>query len=209
MQNRLLLFVSLFTLSAIGLLFWRFRSKQLKRKELLEKNLELERLNAELGAAQLENQKLLNQELNEELNYKKGDLTNLSIDISRRNDFTLKVIELIKKLDIGASNEGQIQKRELIMFLSHQKSIDSNLKDIQTNMDIVNQEFVSKLSDKHPELTKTDIQICSLYRIGLNSKDISALKGISPKSVEMSRYRLRKKLALTPEMDLIKFLQEY
>jgi DNA-binding CsgD family transcriptional regulator len=43
----------------------------------------------------------------------------------------------------------------------------------------------------------------------LNTKDISPLLGMTVRSVEMTRYRLRRKLGLSREHNLTDFLQRY
>jgi len=58
-------------------------------------------------------------------------------------------------------------------------------------------------------LTVSDKKLCAYLKMGLSSKDIAPLLNMSFRSVEMSRYRLRKKLDLNREENLTEFLQNF
>lgn len=72
----------------------------------------------------------------------------------------------------------------------------------------VHQDFINRLTSKHTILTANDIRIVSFIRINLGTKEIANLMNISPKSVDIARYRLRKKLDLAHEDDLNKYIRE-
>ncbi len=66
--------------------------------------------------------------------------------------------------------------------------------------------FLRALAGRAPEMTPTELRVCSLLRANLSSKQIAALLSISPKSVDIYRYRARRKLHLAPEENLVSFL---
>ena len=55
-------------------------------------------------------------------------------------------------------------------------------------------DFLKNLKQKHPELTSNDLRLCTYLRLNLSSKEIAPLLNISSRSVEVKRYRLRKKM---------------
>ena len=57
-------------------------------------------------------------------------------------------------------------------------------------------DFIKKLKSIHPNLTPNDLRLCAYLRLNLSSKEIAPLLNISPRSVEVKRYRLRKKMEL-------------
>lgn len=61
---------------------------------------------------------------------------------------------------------------------------------------------------KFPGLSSTDLKLCAYLRLNLSSKEIAQLLNISLKGVEISRYRVRKKLQLSTETNLYDFLME-
>ncbi|MGD1848681.1 MAG: LamG-like jellyroll fold domain-containing protein [Salibacteraceae bacterium] len=70
-----------------------------------------------------------------------------------------------------------------------------------------NKQFAIQLRQKHPKLTPKDIRMIELLRAGMSSKEIASIINISPKSVDTSRHRLRKKLNLRAEEPLVEYLQ--
>ena len=68
--------------------------------------------------------------------------------------------------------------------------------------------FFKNLEHKHPDLTNQERRLAALLRLNLSSKEISGILNISPKSVDQSRYRLRKKLDLDKDINLSTFLNQ-
>jgi AraC family chitin signaling transcriptional activator len=64
------------------------------------------------------------------------------------------------------------------------------------------------LREKYPQLTPKDHRLCAYLRMNLTSKEIAPLMNISVRSVEVARYRLRKKLELDSEVNLVEFMVE-
>ncbi|MCH8330621.1 MAG: hypothetical protein IH946_04455, partial [Bacteroidetes bacterium] len=70
-----------------------------------------------------------------------------------------------------------------------------------------NQEFFQNLREKYSDLSDNEIRLAGLLRLDFSSKDIASLLSIASKSVDMSRYRLRKKFSLESNDSLTDFLQ--
>ena len=69
--------------------------------------------------------------------------------------------------------------------------------------------FLPTLWARHPELSEREIKVCILVRLGLQSKEIAALTRLSTKSVEIYRYRIRKKMKLTRSDSLVQYLSTH
>ena len=65
---------------------------------------------------------------------------------------------------------------------------------------------IKKIKNIHPELTPNDLRLCAYLRLNLSSKEIAPLLNISVRSVEVKRYRLRKKMALPHENSLTTYI---
>jgi DNA-binding CsgD family transcriptional regulator len=63
-------------------------------------------------------------------------------------------------------------------------------------------DFLKKVKDYHPTLTNNDLRLCAYLRLNLSSKDIAPLLNITLSSVEIKRYRLRKKMHLPKNQGL-------
>lgn len=85
---------------------------------------------------------------------------------------------------------------------------DSDLDNFQSSFDAVHNDFLKKLGDTYPQLTHKDKMLCAYIKMNLMSKEIAPLLNISVRGVEISRYRLRKKLGLDEKDNLAEFLQK-
>ena len=68
--------------------------------------------------------------------------------------------------------------------------------------------FFDRLIEKHPKLTNSDLRLCAYIRLNLSTKEIASLMNVSSSSVEMAKYRLRKKLELDESIALPYYLTE-
>ena len=90
--------------------------------------------------------------------------------------------------------------------------IDKNLKKnddwelFKEAFNNADRKFMKKLKKAHPKLTPNDIRLCAYLRLNLSSKEIAPLLNISPRSVEIKRYRLRKKMNLSHDDNLVNYI---
>ncbi|MCG8579121.1 MAG: helix-turn-helix transcriptional regulator, partial [Bacteroidales bacterium] len=90
--------------------------------------------------------------------------------------------------------------------------IDSNIHTeddwalFEQHFDRANNNFVSRLKGIYPQLTPRDLRLCAYLKMNLSSREIAPLLDISERSVEVHRYRLRKKLDLPAESNLSEFM---
>ena len=87
--------------------------------------------------------------------------------------------------------------------------IQKDLDEFQKTMHEVSEDFAKKLKTRFPNLTKNEERLCTMLKLNLSSKEIAALNNSTIRAVEMGRYRLRKKLNLNQEQNMIDFLQEF
>ncbi len=156
---------------------------------------------------------LLEQEkLERELIYKSDELIRSSLNIVRKNE----ILEKIKKEAVGLNNSitdssiMEIKRKvfRLIAQIDDNIAHDEDLKKFQESFDSVNHDFFRLLSERYPELTKRDKLLCIYIKMDLQSKEIAPLLNITVRGVEISRYRLRKKLMLEDRENLLEFLQK-
>ena len=115
-----------------------------------------------------------------------------------------KLVENLKKV---ASNDASISIQNLIADLKSELLEDSQLMLIKNDIETLNHEFTGKLKEVHPNLTKTDLEICTYLRMSLGRKEIARLRFTSLDAVKKSRNRLRKKMGLTEDINLEEYLK--
>ena len=75
-------------------------------------------------------------------------------------------------------------------------------------MNNADKDFLKKVKNVHPELSANDLRLCAYLRLNLSSKEIAPLLNISVRSVEVKRYRLRKKMNLLREDGLTEYIMD-
>jgi DNA-binding CsgD family transcriptional regulator len=83
---------------------------------------------------------------------------------------------------------------------------NEKLENFKEAFDSADNNFLKKVKECHPSLTPNDLRLCAYLRLNLSSKEISPLLNISVRSVEIKRYRLRKKIDLPHEKGLVEYI---
>ena len=89
--------------------------------------------------------------------------------------------------------------------LSYDRDVDSQY--FYAKAESLHEDFNAKLSENFPNLTQQERRLATLLRLGFSSKYIATLMNITPKSVEISRYRLRQKLGIDRGDNLVNFIK--
>jgi DNA-binding CsgD family transcriptional regulator len=179
-------FCLLATLVYAGFVFFNFELS--KKKQLLEYASNKNRLENELNYK--------NQELMFSLRYliqKNEILTELKEEIdSMKGDSSRYPIKYVKKFEniIHMGLESQTEE----------------WKNTLRNLKLSEQGFFKKLLETYTDLTTNDLRLCSYLRMNFSTKEIAKLLNISTRGVEISRYRLRKKMNLGHDVNLTEFL---
>ena len=171
------------------------QSYKKQRQKLLDKK------QRELVLMQLESDqklmKLKNKQLKQEIKNKNRELTISSMSIIKKN----KILNRIKK---ELLEENNFTKNDRVI-----KTIDDNInsnkdwKFLEKALNNADKDFFKKIKKIHTKLTPNDLRFCAFLRLNLSSKEIAPLLNISIRSVEIKRYRLRKKMNLPHEGSLV------
>jgi ligand-binding sensor domain-containing protein/DNA-binding CsgD family transcriptional regulator len=185
----------------------RFEQHQRKHEEEQRRlsylhSLELDRNEKEIMA-------LKNENLETELNYKNKELATITMQQVERGRILLNIKDeltnIIKKLKQPDLTH---EFRSVFRLLTDSEKKDDDWHSFAIYFDEVHNNFLGVMKTKYPALSATDLKLCAYLRLNLTSKEIAQLMNISLKGVEISRYRVRKKLALATEVNLYDFLLE-
>ncbi len=205
-QQKLVVFILLGAICLILIIFVyviRYRNK----KNLIAQQLinEKDKLIAETSYNTIASEL---RQLESELYNNKRELTNLAFHIKSRNDILNKIKDRIKKVYIISPFDIRSELKKIVLFISQYHKKNNSIKQTITNIDNISTEYISRLKDIHPDLTKNQIVLASLLRIDLTSKEIALLIDSSAKTVNMARYRLRKQLCLDSDSSLNEYLKK-
>lgn len=127
--------------------------------------------------------------------------THLLSSIENEKCYT-DIVKFIKYISSSLSEKEQIHFKQVINYISRNRPETNTWEEFIKKFHIINPNFVQLLSSKYKSLTPTEIKICSLTRVGLNSKDISSILKLSLRSVENHKYNIRRKFNLEPYQNL-------
>ena len=209
-RNYLAYFIYLLT---AGLAIYFIR--QYQRKKLLNQKLMYEESQRQMSILhQLELEKnekeiiqLRNENLESEILLKTKELADTSIQLVEKSDTLLKVKEELQKLYRNTNENHDIKKA--LHWLNDIEKNNASWENFASHFDEINNNFLKNLKANFPRLTNTDLKVCAYLQLNLSSKEISQLMNISVRGVEISRYRLRKKLNLNTEESISNFLEKY
>ena len=202
-EQRSSLYRILFILSAflLGLTIYFFAVRHKKNKELLIAN---EKLNdAKLNKLKLEEEKLLL-----EMKSKNIDLTQLITHITLNRQFIEDQKDKLNELQGLSADDIQFELQKYIREFNAIESVNLKLSSLQSRIDEVNSQLFLKLKEKFPDLTNNDLQICALHMLNLSSKEIAIIRNVTPKSIQVSRYRIKKKMGLTKDEDIVSYINK-
>ncbi len=153
-----------------------------------------------------ENLLLERKKLNQDLEYKKKELVSNMMYLMEKNEFitsiSKKLIEL--KPDAKKDNKDLIQQ---IINEIRQNSSTKMWEEFEIRFKEVHKDFYNELHKNHPDLTLNEVKICAFLRLNMSTKEISAITHQSVKSINMARFRLRKKLHIDRDENLIAYLK--
>ncbi len=192
-----------FLLLSLILLFIHNVYKQFYKKQQ-EKQFAL--MNRKMEMAKVQNEKevikIRNEKLQSEYKSKAKELAASAMSVVKMN-------ELLKTIKDKLSS---IQNKKLINPVID--IIDKNLNHnddwefFQEAFSNADSDFLRKLKTLHPNLSPSDLKLCAYLRLNLSSKELAQVQNISIKSVEVKRYRLRKRLKLARKVNLVNYILE-
>lgn len=139
------------------------------------------------------------------VNTKKMELISSALKLMHLNEMNSSLISDLVKINPHTNKEGQ----ELIRHMSNKFKMNMTEQiwnDFEARFENAFDSFYTGLLEKFPGLTSNERKLCALLRSGLSSKDIAILTFQNPQSVDVARYRLRKKLNLVNDENLVDFL---
>ncbi len=179
------LFSSIIFIICIGtLLFIYWRSRHKAEKRTLETIRQKEKRQSE-----------------EILKLKNSELTGSTLEVVAKDELLSQLKEKLKNLN-NSRYSGDIG--QLLRAIDLNK--DQSWINFENRFNAVNKGFYDAIKSKYPQLKPYDLKLCSLIKLGFSGKEMARLLGISPESANTARYRLRKKLKLKNEDDLVQYI---
>ena len=183
------------SMAILGLLFLLSQNR-LKRMRLQKDIIDLASKNLALEKAALE----------KELDLRNKELTTNVMYLVQKNEYISDIAEQVISIKkYIPESESHVVDR-LIYDLKSNRD-DKIWKEFEIRFQEVHQDFYSRLNERFPDLTPNEKKLAAFLRLNMTSKDISAITFQLPDSIKTARSRLRKKLGLPQEANIIAFLE--
>ena len=121
-----------------------------------------------------------------------------------RESALMKVKDELQNLYKKTGNSHDIKKT--LLLLKDVEQNNSKWEQFASHFNEINNDFLKKLKMQYPSISNTDIKVCTYLKLNLSTKEIAQLMNISVRGVEISRYRLRKKLQIPSGQTFSDFL---
>lgn len=183
----------------------KFRLQKAKFEEEQKRLLYIHEL--EINRNESEMVALRNEKLEAEINYKNSELASSAMHLVKKGELLTKVkTELSQVMKVMDNPQAVAELKKMIRTLSDDDNMDKEWENFTKHFDKVHSDFVVGLKEKHPTITGNEVKLCAYLRMNLSTKEIAQLMNISVRGVEISRYRLRKKLQLPSDTNLFDYL---
>lgn len=174
-----------------------------REKALMEKNEEINQISIK---SKEKINTLMNEKLRSEIDLKNDQLTTITMHYMNSNEF---IQDALKKIESNLDDGGSAtEMRNIIKTIYRNLSDNDAWERFAYHFDQVHGGYLKKLADNNIKLSPREIKLAAFLRMNMSSKEISTMLNITERSVELARYRLRKKLKLSRDQNLVEYLIE-
>lgn len=162
----------------------------------------------EISEARLET--LKDEKLQAEIEFKNKELALSTMHILQKNEVLSHIRqELDSVLTQTKESATKNNVKKIISLLSDDQRLEEDWESFAVHFDQVHTDFLRRIKEKFPQLSNKDLKLCAYLRMNLTTKDIAPLLNISVRGVEISRYRLRKKMNISADVNLNDFMMQF
>ena len=182
----------------------RIAEKQKQKEKYLSRE---QKLKEEALITEKEIEHLRNEALRTEMIHKEKELANSTMLLIKKNDILNKLRTDLHGVSTTMDNtQSKTSINSLIKRIDKEIDNEKQWKVFNMHIEQVYEDLFKKLKNNYPDLSPRELSLCAYLRMNISSKEIATLMNISARGVEISRYRIRKKLRLDREANLTEFM---
>ena len=209
-------FYSLSGILLVGLTFHQFdkRFKKEKNQMMIRQEQELNKKNNQIEQITTQSEqeivRLRNEKLRSEIDHMNRELTSSTIHLINKNELLnsvkLGLSDILRRKEKSNHND---ELKKIIKNIDQNITSDADWNHFELHFNHVHGNFTNRLLKEFPKLTPQEVKLSAYLRLNLSTKEIAHLLNISVRGVEISRYRLRKKLMLDRNDNLTDFMLKF
>lgn len=201
--------------------YYYYKNRNNKKKiaeielQIRENEEEIERYQQEIEGIQISKDQVLKENLMlEENRTKVGELNGKIVLLTMQNKTLSEHLkELGGELNVGISSGSFIHAFRLLLAIKEGtlrgKLSNEERQKLFSLFDLIYWNYVSRLLERAPTLTKHDLEICCFLKFGLSHEELSRIFHTTSDSVTRAKGRLKGRLGIPPQDDLDLFLKEF
>lgn len=191
------------TMLAIILAFGIFQAYRI-RMRIIHRLHEKEKINKEREIIRLKNEKL-----NSELDFKNKELAMSTMHIIRKNEDITEIKNLLNEIMPLTNIEGKKKMTNLLKIIDSKLDDRSNWEYFEYNFNLIHDNFLKRFTEKYPDINQNDLKICAYIRMNLSTKEMANLLNVSYRTIESTRYRIRKKINIDGDITLNDYIMRF
>lgn len=207
-NKELILWITFISVSIIFIIIvFAILLKRRKDKIIYQQEQLVLKKEKDLADAELDKSKLQELELKKEIQYKSKQLTTHALNMMQKNKLMQEIQNELVVLGKKADSESKQAFPRLKLLIKRNLRSEKDWDLFRLYFEDVNKNFYDELKKISSDLTSNELRLCALLKLNMNIKESASVLNIEPASVKTARYKLRKKLQLKPEDDLIDFIR--
>jgi hypothetical protein len=145
----------------------------------------------------------------EEIRVKENEQISHALALEQKNELlgmiNSKIVEAMKGTGILKISELNGIVASIKAQLSD--SADSDL--FNKKFSQLHKDFYTQIKNTHPDLTKSELKFCAFLKINLSGSQIAKIQNVTAEAIRKTRYRIRKKLGLSPDESLEDYISRF
>jgi len=201
--NQNLLWVALFAIAAILTILYIYMGR--KRKSMLK----IQEYKQRMLKAELDKKEIEEKNLQQQVQLKTATLSRYSLHLAQKNKILLDLSKTLKHIVTRRNTDYSFKLKELVGEIDFNLQQEDEWDEFMNFFKEIHPEFIKKLSSlSEGSLSPAELRLGMLLRLNLTSKEIASILRVTPDSVRVARYRLRKKLPIDQKEELVHFMMD-
>jgi len=189
--------------------FYQMRDRLQKEQRQFQKQASALETEKEFFVEKLKYEEKAGERLKNEVELRNHELEKFALQLIEKEKILASTKSVLNKL---RNEKDEKQRKELVdkvsFIIQDSLNLTKEREMFYSRVTNVQSDFIIRISQQFTQLTENDKRLIALLKLGLSSKEIAALFSITTKSVEMNRYRLRKKLNISGDQNLVEFIND-
>jgi len=143
-----------------------------------------------------------------DIDHKNRQLSSSTLHVLNKNKVLRNIEQTLEEIVSKLDKPIVTKFKKLRGIIDDNLKLDNDWSDFKIHFDSVHPDFFDRVKERCDNLSQNDQKHCAYMRIGLQTKEIARLFNINARSVQIARYRIKKKFDLPEEVNLVDYLME-